>query len=75
MDFDGTLSTELAMLRKQKAEYNDVITMPPQLDNNGKQMITQIGVAATMIPKGAKNVELAKDFMKFVINPRSTASS
>ena len=24
MDFDGTLSTELAMLRKQKNEYNDV---------------------------------------------------
>ena len=23
MDFDGTLSTELAMLRKQKDEYNE----------------------------------------------------
>ena len=43
MDFDGTLSTELAMLRKQKDEYNDVVTMPPQLDNNGKQMITPNG--------------------------------
>ena len=35
MDFDGTLSTELAMLRKQKDEYNDVLTMPPPLDNDG----------------------------------------
>ena len=69
MDFDGTLSTELAMLRKQKDEYGDVITMPPQLDNDGKQMITQMGIAATMIPKGAKNVELAKDFQKYVIQP------
>jgi multiple sugar transport system substrate-binding protein len=69
MDFDGTLSTELAMLRKQKDEYHDVITMPPQQDNNGKQMITQMGTAGTMIPKGAKNVEVAKDFQKFLITP------
>jgi ABC-type glycerol-3-phosphate transport system substrate-binding protein len=61
MDFDGTLSTELAMLGKQKDEYNDVVTMPPQLDNDGRQMITQMGIAATMIPKGAKNIEVAKD--------------
>jgi multiple sugar transport system substrate-binding protein len=67
MDFDGTLSTELAMLRKQKDEYNDVVTMPPQLDNNGQQMITQMGIGATMIPKGAKNIELAKDFMKYAL--------
>jgi multiple sugar transport system substrate-binding protein len=69
MDFDGTLSTELAMLRKQKHEYDDVVTMPPQLDNNGQQMITQMGIGATMIPKGAKNIELAKDFMKFALQP------
>jgi multiple sugar transport system substrate-binding protein len=69
MDFDGTLSTELAMLRKQKDEYNDVVTMPPQLDNDGKQMITQMGIGATMIPKGAKNIELAKEFMTFALQP------
>jgi multiple sugar transport system substrate-binding protein len=55
------------MLRKQKDEYNDVVTMPPQLDNNGQQMITQMGIGATMIPKGAKNIELAKDFMKYAL--------
>jgi multiple sugar transport system substrate-binding protein len=69
MDFDGTLSTELAMLRKQKAEYEDVITLPPQLDNQGKQMATQMGTVGTMIPKGAKNVEMAKDFQKYLIEP------
>jgi multiple sugar transport system substrate-binding protein len=69
MDFDGTLSTELAMLRQQKDEYGDVVTMPPQLDNNGKQMMTQMGIAGTMIPKGAKNIEVAKDFQKYLITP------
>jgi multiple sugar transport system substrate-binding protein len=69
MDFDGTLSTELAMLRKQKDEYNDVLTMPPPLDNNGKQMVTQMGGVFTMIPKGAKSIEIAKGFQKYIIQP------
>ena len=69
MDLDGTLSTELAMLRKQKDEYDDVITLPPQLDNEGKQLITQLDPVGTMIPKGAKNVEVAKDFQKYLIQP------
>jgi len=69
MDFDGTLSTELAMLRKQKAEYNDVLTIPPPLDNNGKKMVSQMGGASTMIPKGAKNIDVAKDFQKYMIQP------
>ena len=74
MDFDGTLSTELAMLRKQKDEYADVITLPPQLDNNGQQMITQMGTAGTMIPKGATSVETAKDFQKYLIQPEVNAT-
>ncbi len=73
MDFDGTLSTELAMLRKQKDEYNDVLTMPPPLDNNGKQMVTQNGGAFTMIPKGAKNIAVAKEFQKYLITPEVNA--
>jgi multiple sugar transport system substrate-binding protein len=69
MDFDGTLSTELAMLGKQKAEYDDVITMPPPNHNDGSQMACQFGTNCLMIPKGAKNVDLAKDFAKYAIQP------
>jgi multiple sugar transport system substrate-binding protein len=69
MDFDGTLSTELAMLDRQKQEYNDVLTIPPPLDNNGQKMVSQLGVAATMIPKGGKNVKVAKEFQTFLITP------
>jgi multiple sugar transport system substrate-binding protein len=69
MDFDGTLSTELAMLRKQKDEYNDVITHGLPLTNEGKQMSCQFGVNCLMIPKGAKNVDAAKEFAKYVIQP------
>ena len=69
MDYDGTLSTELAMLRKQKAEYNDVLTIPPLLHNDGSQMATQYGVNCAIIPKGAANIEVAKDFAKYLIRP------
>ena len=69
MDFDGTLSTELAMLRKQKDEYNDVITAPPPLHNDGRQMACQFGVSYIMIPKGAQNVDVAKDFARYMISP------
>jgi multiple sugar transport system substrate-binding protein len=69
MDLDGTLSTELAMLRNQKAEYHDVMTIPPTLDNNGQKMITQLDPVGTMIPKGAKNVEVGKEFQKYLITP------
>jgi len=69
MDFDGTLSTELGMLAKQKAEYNDAITRAPPLDNAGNKIVSQIGGGATMIPKGAKNIEVAKDFQKYFIQP------
>ena len=33
-------------------------------------MTAQLGVGGGFIPKGAKNVEVAKDFMKYVIQPK-----
>jgi multiple sugar transport system substrate-binding protein len=69
MDFDGTLSTELAMLRKQKDEYNDVITRGPPLTNDGKPMASQFGINSMIIPKGATNVEVGKEWAKYLIQP------
>lgn len=66
MDFDGTLSTELGMLSKQKAEYNDVITMAPPKHNDGSVMPCGYGVNCLMVPKGAKNVAVAKEIAKFM---------
>jgi multiple sugar transport system substrate-binding protein len=70
MDFDGTLSTELAMLHKQRNEYyHEVITADVPLSNEGKTIPRQIGVAEMIIPKGAKNVPVAKEFAKYMIEP------
>jgi multiple sugar transport system substrate-binding protein len=69
MDLDGTLSTELALYHK-KAEYDDIVTMGLPNDNDGKPILSQLGVAGAFIPKGAKNVEVGKDFLKYVIQPK-----
>jgi multiple sugar transport system substrate-binding protein len=69
MDFDGTLSTELAMIDDKQAFYHDMLTLAPKQKNDGTPMKTQINAGGGFIPKGAKGVEVAKDFMKYFMQP------
>ena len=72
MDFDGTLSTEMAMLGNaegREAYKSEVMTLPPPLTNDGKKMASQCFAGGSMIPKGAKNVEVAKDFGRYWMQP------
>ena len=69
MDLDGTISTEVAIFKK-KEEYDDIITMGLPLSNEGKPIPSVVTNTGGMIPKGAKNIEVAKDFMKFLIQPK-----
>jgi multiple sugar transport system substrate-binding protein len=69
MDFDGTISTEVALYH-DKEQYNDIATLKLPARNDGKPNAAQLGVGGAIIPKGAKNVEVAKDFMKFLIQPK-----
>jgi multiple sugar transport system substrate-binding protein len=68
MDLDGTISTEVAMIH-DKEQYDDAITLGLPHDNAGNPMPEQILVEGAVIPKGAKNLEVAKEFLKFVIQP------
>jgi len=70
MDFDGTLSTELAMIKDKQAFYHDMQTLAPQQKNDGTPMKTQVNAGGGFIPKGAKGVEVAKDFMKYFMQPK-----
>ena len=70
MDFDGTLSTELAMFADKEAFYHQVKTMAPVNKNDGTPMKVQVNAGGGYIPKGAKNVEVAKDFMKYFMQPK-----
>ncbi len=73
MDFDGTISTEVA-LWKEKEEYNDILTLGLPLSNDGKPLPSVAGVATAVVPKGAKNVPVAKEFLKYSIQPKVLAA-
>jgi multiple sugar transport system substrate-binding protein len=71
MDLDGTISTEVAVLSMgRKEDYDNIVTMPLALSNEGKPVPSVTGSYSGLIPKGAKNVEVAKDFLKFLIQPK-----
>jgi multiple sugar transport system substrate-binding protein len=71
MDLDGTISTEVAVLSQGKKEdYDDIVTMGLPLSNEGKPVPSPAAAACGLIPKGAKNVEVAKDFLKYFIQPK-----
>jgi multiple sugar transport system substrate-binding protein len=69
MDLDGTISSEVAIIHKEQ-DYNDLVTMGLPLSNDGKPVPSLAGFVCGLIPKGAKNVGVAKDFLKFLIQPK-----
>ena len=69
MDFDGTLSTELAMIKDKQAYEHDMITLGLPLAADGKPMPAQFGIFTGQVPKRAKNKEVAKEFLKYLIEP------
>ena len=68
MNLDGTISTEVAMFH-EKDKYNDAITLGLGNDNAGRPMRATLGVPGAFIAKSAKNVAVAKDFLKYAIQP------
>jgi multiple sugar transport system substrate-binding protein len=68
MDLDGTLSTELAMVHDKKA-FEQSVTVALPNGNDGKPMPAVQAAGGGFIPKGAKNVAVAKDFMRYFIQP------
>ncbi len=68
MDLDGSLSTEVAII-KNRQDYNDIVTYGLALGNDGKPVPSMAGSFCGLIPQGAKNVPVAKDFLKYLIKP------
>ncbi len=68
MDLDGTISTEVAIIANQQ-DYNDIVTEGMALGNDGQPIPSSVTGNCGMIPKGAKNVAVAKDFLKYLIQP------
>src|ERR1700733_11464765 len=71
MDFDGSISTELAMIKDTKAYLEQGVTVGLPLGNDGKPMPAQIGAGRPFIPKGAKNLQIHKHYARIVVQPDS----
>ena len=69
MDIERSLSTEVAIIKNQQ-DYNDIVTMRLPLSNDGKPVPVEQGSLCGLIPKAAKNVEVAKDFLRYLIQPK-----
>ena len=69
MDLDGSISTEVAVIADQQA-YHDIVTQGLALSNEGKPVSAMEGANCALIPQGAKNVAVAKDFLKYWIQPK-----
>jgi len=71
MDFDGTISTEVALLSMgRKDDFEDVLTHGLPLSNEGKELPSQVALFGPVLPKGAKNVDVAKELIKYMIQPK-----
>lgn len=74
MDVDGTLSTEVAIKEKHPEWYfNEIVTHGSPgypTDNAGKPVPAIVNITNGLIPKGAKNVTVAKEFLKYFIQPK-----
>jgi multiple sugar transport system substrate-binding protein len=69
VDFDGTISTEVALIHNKK-EYGEIVTHGLPLSNAGKPLPSQLFTGTATIPSGAKNVAVAKEFLKYLIEPK-----
>ncbi len=69
MDLDGSISTEVAIIA-DKQDYDDIVTYGLALSNDGKKVPSSAANGCGLVPKGAKNVAVAKDFLKYLIQPK-----
>jgi multiple sugar transport system substrate-binding protein len=71
MDLDGTLSTEVAIKEKHPDwYYKDIVSQGYPRSNDGKPVPSIVRLNCGLIPKGAKNVTVAKEFLRFFIQPK-----
>jgi multiple sugar transport system substrate-binding protein len=69
MDFDATISTEVAVISNKQQYYNEMVTLGLPNGNDGQPVPAQMQVGGCFVPNGAKNAEVAKDFLKYAIQP------
>lgn len=71
-DFDGTISTEVAMMHDKQAYYHDMVTLGLPLGNNGQAVPAELGAGGCFMAKGCKNETGGREFIKYISQPKVT---
>jgi multiple sugar transport system substrate-binding protein len=66
---NDTISISVAKMDDKDVYYNQTMSAPLPLDNNGKPVPALLGVELAFIPKAAKNPDPAKDFLRYLVQP------
>jgi multiple sugar transport system substrate-binding protein len=70
MDFDASISTEVAVINNKQQYYNEMATLGLPNGNDGQPISAQVQVFGGLLPKNAWNIGLAKEFLKYLIQPQ-----
>ncbi|MGH7153884.1 MAG: ABC transporter substrate-binding protein [Acetobacteraceae bacterium] len=66
---NDTISISTAVIDNKQWYYHDIVTLPMPLDNAGNKVSVLLSVPQAFILKGAAQVDGAKDFLKYLIQP------
>ncbi|MGH7212517.1 MAG: ABC transporter substrate-binding protein [Acetobacteraceae bacterium] len=66
---NDTISIASAVMDNKQWYYHDIVTSPMPLGNDGKPVPVLLSVLLGYIPKGSKNIDGAKDFLRYLIQP------
>jgi multiple sugar transport system substrate-binding protein len=67
---NDTISISVAVMDHKQWYDHDIWSMPMPNDNAGKPVPALLAAELAFIPKGAKNVDAAKEFLRYLIQPK-----
>ena len=71
---NATISISVAQMEKPDQYYKQIITQGLPLGNDGKPVPAMLGASPCLIPKGAKNIDGAKELLRSFIQPSNLNS-
>ncbi len=66
---NDTISISSAVIDNKQWYYHDIVTQPMPLDNDGNKVSVLLSVPQAFVLKGAGNIDGAKSFLKYLIEP------
>jgi len=66
---NATISIAVAQMEKEEQYYKQIRTLPLPTGPDGKPVTSLVSIKLAFVPKAAKSLDAAKDFLKFLIQP------